>query len=74
MKLKREDFFAHEKMLKLISIINRKSLLGFNYTYVKDKSTIKFLKDNIDWLDYVGISIYVKPDKKTLCLKWNRLT
>lgn len=74
MKLKREDFFSHEKMIKIISVINRKSLLGFNYTYIKDKPTIKLLKDNIDWLDYVGISIYMKPDKKTLCLKWNRLT
>jgi hypothetical protein len=70
MKLKREDFFSHTRIQKLAGLINKKTLAGFNYLYVKDNKLIKLLKENSDWLDYIGISLKMKPDK-TLCIKWD---
>jgi hypothetical protein len=70
MRLKREEFFSHSKVQKLANQINKKTNLGFTYLYVKDSKLIKLLQDNIDWLDYVGITIKIRADKKTLCIKW----
>ncbi len=70
MKLKREEFFSHVKIQKLANQINKKTNLGFTYIYIKDSKLIKLLEENTDWLDYVGITIKTRPDKKTLCVKW----
>jgi hypothetical protein len=69
-KLSREDFFGNPLMLKLASIINKKSLEGFNFLYLKDKKTIKLLKNNTDWLEIVGITIEWRQKKKHLFVKW----
>lgn len=70
MRLPREDFFSHTKIVKLANQINKKTNLGFNYLYIKDTKLIKLLEENIDWLDYVGITISMRHDKKSLCIKW----
>lgn len=70
MRLTREDFFSHTKIQKLANQINKKTNLGFTYLYIKDVKLIKLLQENIDWLDYVGITINIRTDKKTLCIKW----
>ena len=69
-RLLREDFFSHDKIQRLAKQINKKTNLGFNYLYIKDKGLIKLLNDNLDWLDYIGITISPRPDRKSLCIKW----
>lgn len=71
MKLLREDFFSNPHTLKLAGLINKKTLSGFNYLYIKDKKVIKFLLDNCDWLDYVGITIEHRKKKKIMFVKWS---
>jgi hypothetical protein len=68
MRLKREEFFGHEKIIKLTTIINKKTIEGYNYMTIKDQELITFLLENKDWLDYVGITI--KTDKLTI-IKWS---
>ena len=70
-KLSREDFYSHIRIHKLSGVINKKTLAGFNYMYIRDKQTIKFLQENVDWLDYVGITISYRKDKKQLYIKWD---
>lgn len=70
-KLTRDEFFGHPDVLKLTNKINKKSLDEFSYIYIKDKKLIRILKENIDWLDFVGI-ILTDKDKRTICLKWSR--
>ena len=70
MRMTREDFFSHTKIQKLATQINKKTNSGFNYIYIKDNKLIKLLEENSDWLDYVGISLEMKKDKKCLCVKW----
>ncbi len=69
-KLSRDEFFGHPEILKLTNKINKKSINEFSYIYIKEKKLIKLLKNNEDWLDFVGISIIIR--KKILCLKWTR--
>lgn len=71
-KLLREDFFGHPIVIKLASQINKKTIDGFCFMYVKDKKTIKLLKDNDEWLDYIGIIIEYRPKKKQLFIKWTK--
>jgi hypothetical protein len=68
MRLKREDFFGHEKIIKLTTVINKKTIEGYNYMTIKDQELITLLIENKDWLDYVGITI--KSDKLTI-IKWS---
>jgi len=68
-KLLREDFFGHEKVIKVASLINKKTKQHINYLNIHDKEIIKILVANEDWLDFVGISLKIK-DKKTIILRW----
>jgi hypothetical protein len=70
MRMLREDFFSNIKIQKLTTQINKKTNAGFNYIYIKDKQLIKLLEDNSDWLDYAGICLIMRSDKKCLCVKW----
>lgn len=72
-KLSREDFFGSSHVQKLTNQINKKTLGGFNYLYLKDKKLIKYLQTNKDWLDYVGICLIYKKDKKMLMVKWETI-
>lgn len=69
-KLLREDFFGHPIIQKLTNQINKKTLDGFCFMYIKDKKTIKLLRDNDEWMDYVGIALDWRPKKKLLFIKW----
>jgi hypothetical protein len=73
MKLKREEFFGHEKIQKLTNQINKRTLSGFVYLSIKEKDIIKLLKDNVDWLDYIGISLEENKEKKTVTIRWRDL-
>jgi hypothetical protein len=70
-RLLKEDFFSHDKIQRLAKQINKKTQLGFNYIYIKDKPLIKLLNENVDWLDYIGITVTLRPDKKSICVKWD---
>ena len=72
MKLDRHDFFGHPQINKLCSSILKKSRLNSNRLIIKDVDLQKLLLDNENWLDYVGIKIYIK-DKKTFYIKWETL-
>jgi len=69
-KLSRDEFFGHPDILKLINKINKKAISEFSYIHIKEKKLIKLLKNNEDWLDFVGITLSLK--NKILCLKWSR--
>ena len=72
MRNEREDFFGHELIHKLTNQINKRTKSGFLYLIVKDTPTIDLLKNNISWLDYVGIYIDddIKEGKPVLIIKW----
>lgn len=70
-RLKREDFFGNEKIIKLAKQISKKSKEDINYLNIKDKKLQKLLIDNADWLDYVGISVKWKSPK-VITLKWEK--
>jgi hypothetical protein len=69
-KLGRDEFFGHPAIQKLASQINKKTLEGFSFMYIKDKKVVKLLKDNENWLDYIGIIIEWRQKKKHLFIKW----
>lgn len=69
-KLDRDEFFGHPLVQKLAIQINKKTLDGFCFMYLKDKKTIKLLKDNDEWLDFIGIIIEWRQKKKHLFIKW----
>ena len=71
-KLSRDEFYGHPDILKLTNKINKKSLNEFSYIYIKEKKVISLILNNVDWLDYVGITIDYRPNDKVLCLKWTR--
>ena len=56
-KLEREDFFGHPLVLKLTTQINKKTIDGFCFMYLKEKKVVKLLRENDEWLDVVGIVI-----------------
>lgn len=68
-RLAREDFFGHEKIVKLTNQIAKKSKQKINYLNVKDPETNEILLQNVDWLDYIGITVKVK-DEKTITIRW----
>lgn len=68
-RLAREDFFGHEKIVKLTNQIAKKSKQKINYLNVRDHDTIKILLENVDWLDYIGIIVKIK-DEKTITIRW----
>lgn len=69
-RLPRDEFFGDDKIKKLTSQINRRTLDGFNYINIRDKDYIKFLKNNADWLDYIGITLEENKKRKTYILRW----
>lgn len=72
-RLKREDFFGNPKIQKLTSQINKKTKSGETHLIIKEVTLINFLQENSDWLDYVGISMKYKKEKKTLMIRWESL-
>ena len=68
-RLAREDFFGHEKIVKLTNQIAKKSRQQINYLNVRDPDTNQLLVENADWLDYIGITVKVK-DEKTVTIRW----
>ena len=70
-KLGRDEFFGHPSIQKLASQINKKTLEGFCFMYIKDKKVVKLLKDNTGWLDYIGIVIEWRQKRKQLFIKWD---
>lgn len=68
-RLPRAEFFGHDKILKLSSKIAKKSKQNTNYLNIKDQELIKLLCENVEWLDYIGITIKIK-DGKTITLRW----
>ena len=70
MRSPRDEFFGNEKIKRLTNHINKRTLCGFNYLLIKDKDVIKYLKVNVDWLDYVGIVIEENKIKKTFIIRW----
>ena len=73
MKLDRDEFFGHDKIQKLTNQINKRALSGFVFLVIKDKELIKLLKNNIEWLDYVGISFEAKSVKGNCVISWRDL-
>lgn len=69
-KLGRDEFFGHPLVQKLAVQINKKTLDGFCFMYLKDKKTIRVLRDNDEWLDFIGITIEWRQKKKHLFIKW----
>lgn len=69
MKLQRDEFFGNDKILKLTTQINKRTINGFHYLNIRDPYLIILLKENIDWLDYVGITIQTK-EKNLITIRW----
>jgi hypothetical protein len=68
-RLSREDFFGHEKIIKLATNIHKKNKQNVNFISIREPVLRKLLIDNEDWLDYIGISLKIK-DKKYIVIKW----
>ena len=69
MQMQRHEFFGHEQINKLCSSILKKSRQKVNRLIIKDVDLQKLLLANENWLDYVGIKIYIK-ENKTFYIKW----
>lgn len=69
--LTRDEFFGHEKILKLTSLINRRTKNGFYYLIIKDTDLINLIINNDDWFDYIGITITKVDDN--IKIKWKEI-
>lgn len=69
MRLPREDFFGHPRTQKLASAINKKTKEGNNTLLIKEVALIDHLKQNEDWLDYIGLKLDTH-NKKSIHLRW----
>ena len=68
-RLLREDFFGHDKILKLSTKISKKSKQNINYLNIKDPDLREILIQNVEWLDYIGITLCIK-DERTITIRW----
>lgn len=67
-RLSRDDFFGHEKVVKLAKQIAKRTRMGHSYLNIKDDELINLLISNKDWLDYIGI--YIRDKGEKIMLRW----
>jgi len=70
MRLSRDEFYGHVRIQKLATAINKKTKEKQNNLLVKEPVLIQLLKENEDWLDYIGLKLDLK-NKKSIYLRWD---